>query len=426
MSEVYGVIGLGYVGLPVAVGFARAHGRVVGFDIKERRIEALGRGVDETREFAAEELRGLDLRYTSDAQDLAGCTFFIVTVPTPIDGNRQPDLSPLRRACETIGPALRRGSVVVFESTVYPGVTEEVCGPLLAKSSGLACGSDFTLGYSPERINPGDREHRLETITKVIAGSDASTLERMAAAYGAVVKAGMHRAPTIKVAEAAKVIENTQRDLNIALMNELSVIFDRMGIRTRDVLAAAATKWNFLRFTPGLVGGHCIGVDPYYLTAKAESLGYHPEVILAGRRINDGMGAFVAQKLVKSMIRSGSAVSGGRVGILGLTFKENVPDLRNSRVPDIIRELTDFGLTTLVHDPLADAHEAQEEYGVTLSPFEELRGLDAVILAVPHSYYSSRLPTALVSMLADTGVLADLKGALDPAQLPAGIATWSL
>jgi UDP-N-acetyl-D-galactosamine dehydrogenase len=420
------VIGLGYVGLPVAVGVARAHGRVVGFDIKHERVDALRRGEDATREFTPEELKDLPLHCTTDPADLAGTSFFIVTVPTPIDGNRQPDLTPLRRACVTVGQSLTPGAVVVFESTVYPGVTEEICGPLLARISGLRQGIDFGLGYSPERINPGDREHRLETITKVIAADGPATLARLEAVYVPIVQAGLHKAASIRVAEAAKVIENTQRDLNIALMNELAVIFDRLGIRTKDVLDAAGTKWNFLRFTPGLVGGHCIGVDPYYLTAKAESVGYHPHVILAGRRINDGMGTFVAQKLVKMLIRHEVPVRRARVGVLGLTLKENVPDLRNSRVPDILHELAAFGIEALAHDPLVGADEALAEHGVTLAPLELFRGLDALILAVPHAGYLGMGEAGLVAMLSPAGILIDVKSALRPEQLPAGRTYWSL
>jgi UDP-N-acetyl-D-glucosamine/UDP-N-acetyl-D-galactosamine dehydrogenase len=427
-AERIAVVGLGYVGLPVAVGMARAHGDVIGFDINERRIAALRQGEDGTREFTREELDGVPIRFTADSVDLEGCTFFIVTVPTPIDGNRQPDLGPIRRACETVGRALAPGAVVVFESTVYPGVTEEVCGPLLALISGLRQGADFKLGYSPERINPGDREHRLETITKIVAAEDEGSLRRVEAVYGPVVKAGLHRAPTIRAAEAAKVIENTQRDLNIALMNELAIIFDRLGIRTRDVLDAAATKWNFLRYTPGLVGGHCIGVDPYYLTAKAESVGYHPEVILAGRRINDGMGAFVARKLVKLLVQNDVPVKRARVGVLGLTFKEDVPDLRNSRVPDILRELKEFGIDVMVHDPLADPEEAGTEYGIALAPLELFHALDAVVLAVPHASYREAFAEGHLSgLLTRTGILIDVKSVLSPAALPAaGQLYWSL
>ena len=426
MTSGIAVIGLGYVGLPVAVGMARAHGRVVGFDIDQARVTALREGLDTTGEFDAAELKGLDLAYSADPEDLRGCCCFILTVPTPIDADRQPDLTPLRRACATVGTVLRKGGLVVIESTVYPGVTEEVCGPLLAQASGLRQGIDFTLGYSPERINPGDRTHRLESIAKVVAASDPATLARLVEIYGPVVSAGLHLAPSIKVAETAKVIETTQRDLNIALMNELAVICDRLGVRTRDVLDAAATKWNFLPFTPGLVGGHCIGVDPYYLTAKAERLGYHPQVILAGRRINDGMGGFVAQKLVKLLIARDVAVKGARVGVLGLSFKENVPDLRNSRVPDILRELASFGIEALIHDPLADPAQARQEYGLELSPLELLRDLDGLVLAVPHRAYLTLGEDGMADLLRPSGILIDVKSALDPARLPAGQTYWSL
>ncbi len=426
MTSGIAVIGLGYVGLPVAVGMARAHGRVVGFDIDQVRVTALREGLDVTGEFDAAELTGLDLAYSADPEDLRGCRCFILTVPTPIDADRQPDLTPLRRACATVGAVLPEGGMVVIESTVYPGVTEEVCGPLLAQASGLRQGVDFTLGYSPERINPGDRTHRLETIAKVVAAADPATLARLVEIYGPVVSAGLHLAPSIKVAETAKVIENTQRDLNIALMNELALICDRLEVRTRDVLDAAATKWNFLPFTPGLVGGHCIGVDPYYLTAKAERLGYHPQVILAGRRINDGMGSFVAQKLVKLLIASDVAVKGARVGVLGLSFKENVPDLRNSRVPDILRELVSFGIEALIHDPLADPAQAQHEYGLELSPLELLRDLDGLVLAVPHRAYLALGEAGMAALLRPSGILIDVKSALDPTRLPAEQTYWSL
>ncbi len=425
-AEQIAVIGLGYVGLPVAVGMARAHGRIVGFDIDRERIDALRRHYDATGEMTADELGEVNIHITSNPDELAECGFFIVTVPTPIDANRQPDLRPLRQACRTVGRALRRGGVVVFESTVYPGVTDDICGPLLGEVSGLRPVVDFGLGYSPERMNPGDRHHRLESIVKVIAGSDAETVRRLEAVYGPVVTAGLYRAPSIEIAEAAKVIENTQRDLNIALVNELAVIFDRLGIRTRDVLDAAATKWNFLRFTPGLVGGHCIGVDPYYLTAKAESIGYHPEVILAGRRINDGMGVFVAQKLVKLLIRNDVPVRRARVGVLGLTFKENVPDLRNSRVPDIVRELASFGIEALIHDPLADPRKAAAEHGLTLAPLERFRHLDAVVLAVPHRVFLQLGEANLAAMLTGSGILIDVKSVLDASSFGGGLVYWSL
>jgi len=347
-------------------------------------------------------------------------------VPTPIDADRRPDLAPLASACRLIGPALRPGAVVVFESTVYPGLTREFCGPALAKASGLRQGIDFKLGYSPERINPGDRQHRLETITKIVAGEDAATLERVAAVYGRLVNAGLHRASSIEVAEAAKVIENTQRDLNIALMNELAIIFDRLDIPTSEVLKAAGTKWNFLPFTPGLVGGHCIGVDPYYLTAKAESVGYHPQVILAGRRINDGMGAYIAQRLVKLLIAADHRVRNTRIGILGLAFKEDVPDLRNSRVPDIVAELRAFGIEALVHDPLANAEEARHEYGLELVPMTALRELDGLVLAVPHRQFRDGDFAALFATLSPGGVLVDVKSAIDRALVPQGVTYWSL
>src|SRR3954452_20181019 len=384
MERGFAVVGLGYVGLPVALALAKQFTPVIGFDISSRRLDELRNGRDVTGEVSETELRASRLMLSSDPDALDQASFFIVTVPTPIDSARHPDLSPLESACALIGPRLRPGSVVVFESTVYPGLTREICGPLLAKSSGLRQGIDFKLGYSPERINPGDREHRLETITKIVAGEDEETLERVAAVYGRIVRAGIHRASSIEVAEAAKVIENTQRDLNIALMNELAIIFDRLEIPTMEVLRAAGTKWNFLPFTPGLVGGHCIGVDPYYLTAKAEAVGYHPQVILAGRRINDGMGAYIAQRLVKMLIAADHRVKNTRIGILGLAFKEGVPDLRNSRVPDIVGELRAFGIEALVHDPLASAEEAKHEYGIELCPVPALRDLDGLVLAVPH------------------------------------------
>ena len=384
--ETIAVIGLGYVGLPVALSFAKKY-PTIGFDIKQRRIDELRRGHDATAEVESHELTASKIKFTYSPEDLAEATFIIVAVPTPIDQNNRPDLRPVVGASEILGKHLRQGAVVVYESTVYPGVTEEVCGPVLERLSGMRSGHDFFLGYSPERINPGDREHTFERIIKVVSGQDEATLERVAAVYASVVTAGVHRASSIKVAEAAKVIENTQRDLNIALMNELALIFDRIGIRTRDVLEAAGTKWNFLRFMPGLVGGHCIGVDPYYLTTKAEELGYQPEVILAGRRINNNVGAFVAQKTLKLLAAAKVPLHEARVGILGLTFKENVPDLRNSKVPDIAAELALFGVTALVHDPLGDPEEAHEEYGVTLSPWEDIKDLDAVIYAVSHSFY---------------------------------------
>jgi UDP-N-acetyl-D-glucosamine/UDP-N-acetyl-D-galactosamine dehydrogenase len=420
------IVGLGYVGLPVALAFARRFPGTVGFDVSAAKVEELARGFDRTGEVEPDELASSGLRFSADPADLRGATFFVVAVPTPIDAHRRPDLSYLERASELLGSVIAPGAVVVYESTVYPGVTEDVCGPILERVSGLRRGRDFFLGYSPERINPGDKEHTLERIVKVVAGEDAATLERVAAAYGAIVEAGVHRAPSIQVAEAAKVIENTQRDLNIALMNELAIIFDRLGLRTADVLAAAGSKWNFLPFRPGLVGGHCIGVDPYYLTSKAEQVGYHPEVILAGRRINDGMGAYVAQKTVKLLAQRPVPLSSARVAVLGLTFKENVADLRNSRVPDIVQELTAFGIEVLVHDPVADAEEAETEYGLRLSRWEELRDLDAIVLAVAHRAYPERIRACLPGMMRPGGVVIDVKAALDAAVLGPDVAYWSL
>jgi UDP-N-acetyl-D-galactosamine dehydrogenase len=426
MSERIAVIGLGYVGLPVALAFARRFPDTVGFDVDREKVAELQRGFDRNHEQPEDVLRATSLRITNDLADLRGCTFFVVAVPTPVDGNNVPDLSPVERATETVGRVVGPGAVVIYESTVYPGVTEDVCGPILERISGLARGKDFKLGYSPERINPGDKEHTLERITKVVSGEDAETLERVAAAYGAIVDAGVHRAPCIKVAEAAKVIENTQRDLNIALMNELAIIFDRMGIRTSDVLAAAGSKWNFLRFKPGLVGGHCIGVDPYYLTMKAQQLGYQPEVILAGRRINNTMGPYVAQRLVKLLIDADITVKGARVGVLGLTFKEDCNDIRNSKVPDILRELRSFGIEPMVHDPVASAPEAMHEYGVKLAPLEEMTQLDAMVLAVSHRWYLGLGQGRLLGMIRDGGVMVDVKSALDAARTERGIRYWSL
>ena len=422
------VVGLGYVGLPVAVALAeRLAGRaeVVGFDISAARVAELRAGHDSTREIADARLASCGLAVTDNTSALEGAGMFIVTVPTPITEERRPDLTPLQRACETIGPRLAKGALVVFESTVFPGVTEDICGPWLAAHSGLTQGADFALGYSPERINPGDHVHRLETITKIIAADSDAALARMRAVYGAIVDAGLHEAPSIKVAEAAKVIENTQRDLNIALMNEIALIFDRMGIATRDVLAAAGTKWNFLPFTPGLVGGHCIGVDPFYLTAAAEKLGYRPEVILAGRRINDSMGQAIAQKLVKLLIANGVSPCRARVGVLGLTFKQDVPDIRNSKVPDILAELREYGIEALVSDPLAEPAAALHEYGITLSPPEALVGLDALVLAVNHAAYIAD-PADLVARVREGGVLVDVKSALAREGLPEELVYWSL
>lgn len=425
MTERVAIIGLGYVGLPVALAFARKFPDTVGFDVSEARVSALRAGRDWTGEVAEGELTRSTLSLTNDPADLRGCTMFVVAVPTPIDRDRRPDLTPLESATRIVGSAIAPGAVVVYESTVYPGVTEEHCGPLLEDASGLRQSVDFKLGYSPERINPGDKLHSFEKIVKVVSGEDDESLERIARAYEAVVEAGVHRATSIKVAEAAKVIENTQRDVNIALMNELALIFDRMGIRTQDVLDAAGTKWNFLRFTPGLVGGHCIGVDPYYLTAKAESLGYHPEVILAGRRINDDMGRFVARRTVKLLRARDRPIRGARVGIFGLTFKENVPDLRNSRVPDIVAELREYGIDPIVNDPLASGDEARREHGIELRPMDALVDLDVVVLAVPHEQYVNQLDR-ITKSVRDGGLFIDVKSLVQPTSVRPDLVYWSL
>ena len=426
MNEKYAIIGLGYVGLPVAMAFAEKFGDVVGFDIDGEKIAGFRGGHDVTAQFSSEELKSTKLKFSDDPAALRDRTFFIVTVPTPIDEHKRPDLRPLVSASTTVGQVIQRGAVIVYESTVYPGVTEEVCGPVVEKLSGLKAGVDFFLGYSPERINPGDREHTFTRIKKVVSGDSPVTLDRVATAYGAVVTAGIHRAENIKVAEAAKVIENTQRDLNIALMNELAVIFDRLGISTKDVLRAAGTKWNFLPFSPGLVGGHCIGVDPYYLTSKAEQLGYQPQVILAGRRINDSMGAFIGQKLIKLLTQQMLPVKKARVGILGLTFKENVPDLRNSRIPDIVHELQSFGVEVLVHDPLGEPAVALHEYNLKLSPLDDFRDLDGLILAVSHRDYLAAGAADLRPRLKSNGVFIDVKSAFTPGDFPTPQSYWQL
>src|SRR5437868_2036564 len=406
------VIGLGYVGLPVAVSFARAGVRVVGFDIDATRVAELRQGTDRTREVDVDDLRHPSLAFTADPEALKESDFYIVTVPTPIDEARRPDLRAMIAASRSVGSALKKADIVVYESTVYPGACEEDCIPVLAETSGLVPGVDFTVGYSPERINPGDKQHRFETITKVVSAQDVKTLDIVAGVYGSVVAAGIHRAPSIKVAEAAKVIENTQRDLNIAFMNELSLIFQALSLDTSDVLAAARTKWNFMPFQPGLVGGHCIGVDPYYLTYRAERAGYHPEVILAGRRINDGMGQRVARECIRGLLRQKG--KGGTVTILGLTFKEDVPDTRNSRVIDIIRELEAFGITVQVHDPLANVADAKHEYGVMLMGLDALRPADAVFRAVGHLHYlNSGWPLIQKLLVNSEGLVLDVKMKLD-------------
>ncbi|MEM9542291.1 MAG: nucleotide sugar dehydrogenase [Cyanobacteria bacterium P01_E01_bin.42] len=420
------VLGLGYVGLPVALAFAKKFANTVGFDINSRRVEDLNCGLDSTGEVDREILEATSLKITDNLNDIVESNFYIVAVPTPIDQNHQPDLTPLIKASQTLAKILKIGDTIVYESTVYPGVTEEICGEILARVSGLQQGRDFKLGYSPERINPGDRNHTLEKIVKVVSGEDPETGDRIAEIYGAIIEAGIYRAPSIKVAEAAKVIENIQRDINIALMNELAIIFDRLDIRTDDVLSAARTKWNFLPFTPGLVGGHCIGVDPYYLTTKAEELGYHPQVILAGRRINDGMGIFLAQRLIKLLVTIERPIRDAKVGILGITFKENVADLRNSRVPDIVAELQQFGISPLIHDPHADREAIQGEYSISLVDWEELSALDAIVLAVPHQFYLSLPLDKLLSPLRPEGALMDIKSAIAPESLPDTISYWSL
>lgn len=425
MTETLAVIGLGYVGLPLAVALAKRF-PVIGFDIKGQRVAELNRHHDRTAEVSAEELGASSAVFTAEPARLAEASVYFLTVPTPITVNRQPDLSILRHACEMIGPNLRAGDLVTVESTVYPGVTEEFCGPILEKASGLRLYDQIKLAYSPERINPGDREHTIERIVKVVSGQDAETLERIAAIYEAVVKPGVFRATSIQVAEAAKVIENTQRDLNIALMNELALIFDRLHLRTSEVLEAAGTKWNFLPFRPGLVGGHCIGVDPYYLTSRAEDVGYHPEVILSGRRINDQMGVYIAQRAMKMIARRRRLDVTIRVAVLGVTFKEDVTDLRNSRVPDIVRELNEFGVSVKLHDPLAHAAETFEEYGLKLCDEAELEGADAVVLAVAHRAYLERGAAWINDIAAPNAAIIDIKSALDPAKLRRDLDYWSL
>jgi UDP-N-acetyl-D-galactosamine dehydrogenase len=426
-TDVVAVIGLGYVGLPLAVEFGKRY-RTIGFDLAADKIAAYRERRDPTGEVSGADLAAAErLEVTSDPAALAAADFVIVAVPTPIDDAHQPDFRPLLSASESVGRNLKRGAIVVFESTVYPGATEEVCVPVIEQHSGLVWKRDFFVGYSPERINPGDKEHTLTRIVKVVAGDTPRTLDRVAAMYGSVVGAGVHRASSIKVAEAAKVIENTQRDLNIALMNELALIFHRIGIDTTEVLQAAGTKWNFLPFWPGLVGGHCIGVDPYYLTHKADKLGYHPQVILAGRRINDGMGKYIAEQTVKQLIQAGRPVKGSAVTVLGLTFKENVPDLRNSRVIDVVNELASYGMEVHVHDPVADAAEARHEYGVALVPWDALPRAEAIVAAVAHRELAARGTDEIVAKLVPGGLYVDVKARADAAALRArGINVWRL
>lgn len=427
-KETIAIVGLGYVGLPLAVHLSR-HFNVVGYDYNAGRIAELKKGRDRTLEVCDEDLAAAAITYTDDPEMLVRCRLIIVAVPTPIDQYRIPDLTPLRSASQSTGRYLNPGSCVVFESTVYPGATEEFCVPIIQDASGLALGKDFTVGYSPERINPGDKMHTVDNILKIVSGSDAATAALLEKIYGKVVKAGIHVAPSIKVAEAAKVIENTQRDLNIALMNELAMIFNIMDIDTLDVLEAAGTKWNFLPFRPGLVGGHCIGVDPYYLTFKAESMGYHPEMILAGRRINDSMGKYITERLVKIMIKEGKQINHTRVGILGITFKEDVPDLRNTRVVDIILKLKDYGINVIVHDPLADPGEAKAYYNVDLKSMDALTDLDALVVAVAHKKYRDMGLADLAGLCSKKHppVILDVKSAFNPNEAATqGIVYWRL
>jgi UDP-N-acetyl-D-galactosamine dehydrogenase len=428
MKNKIAIIGLGYVGLPLAVEFGKKY-PTTGFDINGPRIAALISGHDSTLEVDEAELKqATQLNYTTDIEQLKSCNIYIVTVPTPIDSHKRPDLTPLEKASETVGKVLSKGDIVIYESTVYPGATEEVCVPILEQYSGLTFNKDFYCGYSPERINPGDKEHRVTTIKKVTSGSTPEIADIVDNLYKSIITAGTHKASSIKVAEAAKVIENTQRDLNIALMNELAIIFERLGIDTLEVLKAAGTKWNFLPFRPGLVGGHCIGVDPYYLTHKAEILGYHPQVIQAGRRINDGMAAYVAQQTIKQMIRSGTNIRGAKVIVLGLTFKENCSDLRNSKVADLVKELQEFGCEVYVHDPLAEAEQALHEYGITLREWHQLpQNADAIVAAVSHAKYTTQPVANLLAPLKRCGVFIDIKSAYMPEAITAtGAYLWRL
>ena len=411
-EEKISLVGLGYVGMPIAVAFARRV-KVIGFDLNEEKIRLYQSGVDPTREVGDEAIKETAVEFTADPTRLKEAKFHIVAVPTPVNDDHTPDLTPVEGASRLLGQNLTKGSIVVFESTVYPGVTEEICVPILEKESGLTCGVDFKIGYSPERINPGDKVHRLETITKIVSGMDEETLDEVALVYELVVEAGVHRAESIKVAEAAKVIENSQRDINIAFMNELSIIFNKMGIDTKAVLEAAGTKWNFLPFSPGLVGGHCIGVDPYYLTYKAEQLGYHSQIILSGRRINDDMGKYVAESVVKNLIKAGIPVNGARVAVLGFTFKENCPDTRNTKVIDIYQELGEYGITPIVVDPVADAEEAHRLYGITFEGLEQVKDMDAIIIAVAHDEFmriSQEDMAGFFNPANKIRVLADIKG----------------
>lgn len=426
-EEKISLVGLGYVGMPIAVAFARKVD-VIGFDLNSRKIALYKSGIDPTNEVGDEVIQSTKVEFTDDETRLREAKFHIVAVPTPVNDDHTPDLTPVEGASTILGRNLTKGSIIVFESTVYPGVTEEVCVPILEKESGLQCGVDFKIGYSPERINPGDKVHRLETIKKIVSGMDAETLEEVAKVYELVVEAGVHKAESIKVAEAAKVIENSQRDINIAFMNELSIIFNKMGIDTQAVLQAAGTKWNFLKFAPGLVGGHCIGVDPYYLTYKAEQLGYHSQIILAGRRINDDMGKYVAENLVKNLIKADKTVKNARVAILGFTFKENCPDTRNTKVIDIVNELKEYGITPVIADPAADAEEAERLYDIAFVSMDEIKNMDAVILAVAHTQFHALQMEQIGGFFGEgQKVLLDIKGLLDrQAYEQAGYLYWRL
>ena len=425
--SIVAVVGLGYVGLPLAVEFGKKR-RTIGFDLSQAKIESYRRFVDPTGEVSHEDLRAAaQLTVSTDPAALAQADFIIVAVPTPVDSAHQPDFGALAGASESVGRHMKRGAIVIYESTVYPGATEEVCIPILEKFSGMRWQRDFHVGYSPERINPGDKEHTLTRILKVVSGDDAETLEKVAALYESIIAAGIYRASSIKVAEAAKVIENTQRDLNIALMNELAILFDRMGIDTLEVLQAAGTKWNFLPFRPGLVGGHCIGVDPYYLTHKADKIGYHPQVILAGRRINDGMGKFIAEQTVKHVIHNGSPIKGARVNVLGLTFKEDCPDIRNTRVIDVIQELKSYGMHVHVHDPVPDAGEARHECGIELEPWDALPRADAIVVAVAHRQFVAKPLSDYLEKVVEKGCFIDVKSKFDMTALQrAGLTVWRL
>lgn len=429
-EEKISLVGLGYVGMPIAVAFAKKV-KVIGYDLNEKKIELYKSGIDPTLEVGDDEIRKTSVEFTADETKLREAKFHIVAVPTPVNDDHTPDLTPVEGASRILGRNLTKGSVVVYESTVYPGVTEDVCVPILEKESGLKCGVDFKIGYSPERINPGDKVHRLETIVKIVSGMDEETLDTVAKVYELVVEAGVHRAESIKVAEAAKVIENSQRDINIAFMNELSIIFNKMGIDTKAVLEAAGTKWNFLKFFPGLVGGHCIGVDPYYLTYKAEQIGYHSQVILAGRRINDNMGKYVAENIVKKLIAAGTNVKDAKVAILGFTFKENCPDTRNTRVIDIVNELKEYGIVPVIADPVADCDEAKHHYGIDFVGMDKVKGMDAVIIAVGHSEFLKFNMADIDAMFKKTNnenkVLIDVKGILNRKEYSkAGYQYWRL